>query len=291
MQPFLSELGKKLAERWLMLLVVPGLGYCAAAVVAQALGHQPADVLATVQAELARLSAAARKDPLLAVLSVLLASAGVALLASAGSTAVRLLWLGNWPGTLGRPLLNYRIRRWDRWHRAYETAVLAKRGGGVAPGSTPAASLAVRRNRVGLVEPQRPTWIGDRFAAAQALVMAEYGVDLAVAWPRLWLLMSEEQRAELRVVWSAFTGAATLLAWGVLYGLLAAVSWPFLLLGAVPAVVAWRRGRLAAAAYADLVESVVDLYLPGLADAMGVPPDTPPERAGRWLNRRMHKGT
>ncbi|MFF5219403.1 hypothetical protein [Micromonospora sp. NPDC000442] len=297
MQTFLSELGKKLAERWLLTLAVPGLLYCAAAVAAHSLGHHPRTVTTTLRLELASLSASARRDPLLAVLTVLLSAAAAALLASACAGAVRWLWSGDWPAplaALGRPLRERRAERWERRHGEYEAAVRAERlGTARAPGGSalPAAELARRRNRVGLVPPSRPTWIGDRIAAVQALVMAEYGVDLAVAWPRLWLLVPAEQRTEVRTVWSAFAGAATLLAWGVLYTVLGLLSWPFAILGVVVALHGWRRGRQAAAAYGDLVESIADLHLPKLAEAMGMPTGISETRAGHRLNRMLHKGT
>ncbi|MFI2663419.1 hypothetical protein [Micromonospora carbonacea] len=296
MQTFLSELGKKLAERWLLTLAVPGLLYCAAAVAAHSLGHHPRTVITTLRLELASLSAEARRDPLLAVLTVLLCAAAAALLASACAGAVRWLWRGDWPtplAVLGRPLRERRAERWERRHGEYEAAVRAERLGATRSSGTalPAVELARRRNRVGLAPPSRPTWIGDRIAAVQALVIAEYGVDLAVAWPRLWLLVPDDQRAEVRTVWSAFAGAATLLAWGVLYTVLGLLSWPFAILGVVVALHGWYRGRQAAAAYGDLIESIADLHLPKLAEAMGVPTGILETRAGRRLNRTLHKGT
>ncbi|HZN76492.1 MAG TPA: hypothetical protein VFC00_33100, partial [Micromonosporaceae bacterium] len=122
--------------------------------------------------------------------------AALALLTAAGvivvdllAWAVRQVWLGRavpWP--LSTLLLRRRRRR---WHAA---------GHGIDPAADPEAvqRFARRRTRIALTEPQSPTWIGDRIMAASTRVRNAYGLDLPSAWPRLWLLLPDAGRAELR---------------------------------------------------------------------------------------------
>jgi hypothetical protein len=268
----LADIGRQLAERWLSVLVLPGLLLVAAvaagllvgqgdALSAGALVHAATDTARRVQG---RGGAAV----LLAALTALLAAGACGLAAQGLGRVVRALWLGDWPRwtgpVLGR-LTRRRSARWEECQLRLEQAVVAGRD---------PSSFAARRNRISLAPPVRPTWMGDRLAGADVRVFAEYRLDLAACWPRLWLVLPEDVREELRTGAKALDEAAVLAGWAVLYAVAAALWWP----GAVAALVvyatAWYRGRAASGIVADLVESVVDLHGAALGAALGLAPAT-----------------
>jgi len=148
---------------------------------------------------------------------------------------------------------------------------------------------AADRNRIALAEPTHPTWMGDRLAAVDARVRAQYQLDLRSAWPRLWLLLADAPRAELRAAATAVDSAARLCAWALLYLLVGLLWWPAAVIGAVTVACAVARGRSTVMVYAELVEAVVDLHLRALATALGLA-DTPADRLWRGDHLSAAKG-
>ncbi|MET9557171.1 hypothetical protein [Streptomyces sp. NPDC006645] len=155
----------------------------------------------------------------------------------------------------------------------------------------PLAELYEARNRIAPTRPVLPTWMGDRMAAAESRLRKAYAVDLPTAWPRLWLLLPDAPRDDLRSARAELTSAARCAGWGVLCLVLAVWWWP----AAAGAVVAmgsgWRRGRQAVDAFAALVESCVDVYGPELARALGLSGDEGLSReTGVRITRITRKG-
>ncbi|GAA4081224.1 hypothetical protein [Nonomuraea soli] len=140
--------------------------------------------------------------------------------------------------------------------------------GGAGADGVRAAMAA--RERVGIVEPSHPTWIGDRLTAPAVRVNARYGLDLDSAWPRLWLIVPDAVRAELTSANDAFMAAARLVGWMVLYAALGLVWWPSAAIAVVLAAAAWMQARAAVATLADLTEATVDLYGADLAEHLGI---------------------
>jgi len=167
---------------------------------------------------------------------------------------------------------------------------------GVRPPAGPAlpdtAALNEARNRIALAPPTRPTWMGDRIAAVDRRVLRAYDLDLASAWPRLWLLLPEVQRADVQNSRAACTAAARRAGWGALYAVLALWWWPAAPIAATVWTAAWYQGRQAVAAFAELVEATVDLYGRELAAALGLDGEgrlTP--ETGLAITRALRKGT
>ncbi len=277
MNAFLAELGKRFAERWMALLVLPGALYAALVVTAPRLGQRHAlDVRRLVDA-VGGWANGYDHRPVPAVLlaaALLLAAVAVGLLARAAGALVEAVWLAAGPAWLVGPLVRRRAARWER-------ADLAARGAS----DRDAAARAAARNAIALTRPARPTWIGDRLRGAGVRVRHQYGLDLAFGWPRLWGLLPESCRADLLAARGALTEAAVQTGWGLLYLALGARWWPAALTGLVLAVVGWRRGRVAASTLADLTESAVDLHVRDLARALGV--DLAADRVTPAIGRRM----
>ncbi|MGW0769254.1 hypothetical protein [Streptomyces sp. NPDC002676] len=292
----LSELGKRLAERWVSVLVGPGLLFVGATAVAGALGHRQAlDPGALRTWMTGRAGSPHARDTatvVLVVCAVLAASALAGLAATVLGSAVELLWSLEGDRRPLRWLADRRRRRWEAAGRRLGAAVSAA----VGPAAPETAadhvrSMMVARDRISLVPPQYPTWTGDRLHAPDTRVRDAYHLDLGTAWPRLWLVMPDTARTELAAAHDAYTASARLWGWAVLYAALGTRWWPAELVALVAATTAWLRSRAAVAALAELTESAVDLYGKNLATELGVPHAgalTP--EVGFAVSQRLHKG-
>lgn len=139
-----------------------------------------------------------------------------------------------------------------------------------------------------------PTSVGNVLLATSSIITDKYGLDSAITWPRLWLLLPQSVRDELiaartaldasvaAVVWSlAFCAFAPLTVWAVPLGIALATS----------ALWLWVPAR--AKSFAILVESAFDMYRLSLYDQLKVKPpaklaDEP--AAGRELTTYLFRG-
>jgi hypothetical protein len=295
MNTFLSELGAKLAERWVTLLALPGLLFLATMATAGVLGQRHAldwDKLINATGTLAKSYDRRPVPAVVAAVAVLLAASAVGLVARGLAAGVERLWLAAGPRWLVKPLVERRHSRWKTASQAYANARDARKEDSAAHDARRAA-LADARNRIALCEPARPTWIGDRLRCAGVRIHNQYGFDLQFAWTRLWLLLPDTARHELRAARDALTAATIQTAWGLLYLGVGVRWWPAAIAGLTTAVVAWRRGRTAAATFADLVEAVADLYNADLAKSLGIKltTDHVTPNDGRMISERLRKGT
>ncbi|MDQ0989624.1 hypothetical protein [Streptomyces sp. V3I7] len=286
----LSELGKKLAERWVSLLVLPGALYLAVAVAARALGHgHPFDPARLADRVAAWAGAPWARDvggQVVVLLAVLGGSVVVGLAAQALGSLVERLWLAaGWPTwpvplrTLARRRVAARRRRWEAAARRYrahrEEAGRARAlGRAVDPAERWAAHAGM--TRVSPERPARPTWCGDRVQAVAFRLERHYGLDLAVVWPSLWLILPDTPRAEINTARETLARATALFAWALLYLPLAVFWWPAALISAVLALTSRVRARAATETYALLLESAVRLHTADLAGRLGVDHSGPP---------------
>ncbi|MDF3291848.1 hypothetical protein [Streptomyces silvisoli] len=274
MTKILEVLGGKLAERWLALMLVPSVLLMTVAAAGDTLGHRRWHDIGLLLTRLDRLStepALRSTGTLILVLAGLLAaSAGLGLAATALGAAVERLWLATRP----RFLTDRRRRRWDEAHakfnRALVEAAKAERTPEASAAAARARELNARRNRISPAPPTHPFWLGDRIAAVDTRVWETYRLDLASAWPRLWLTLPEDVRAEISTARAKLAAQTRLVAWAVGYLAVGAVWWPSAVLGVVTAATAWRRARVAALAFAELAESAVDLHGRRLAESLGI---------------------
>jgi hypothetical protein len=280
MTKFLETLAQKLAERWLTLLLLPGALYLAAVTVAVQLGHHHWYNLYLLHEGLTRIAA----DPVtsspgaivLGLAGLLVAATAFGIAAQALGTLVLRWWLMQAHGPVGRWLTARRVARWDRAYRRFQDALLIAGRAQVdgAPDAPELVRAAERLNatltRIALVRPQRPFWLGDRMAAADRRVLERYQLDLASAWPRLWLVMPDTTRVELGTAQTTLNNNARLAGWAVCYLSLGTIWWPAAVIGAITAVTAWRRASEAGDILAELVETTVDIHGRALADSLGI---------------------
>ncbi|GAA0427108.1 hypothetical protein Acor_84110 [Acrocarpospora corrugata] len=282
MTGFLGEVGKKIAERWVGLLALPGLLFLAAVITAWQLGYAHA----LDPAPLGRQITAWSTDPgirtvgglVLIMVVCALSAVGVGLVASALGRAVEWLWTIQGACAPARWLVTLRRRRWERAVSRAESATTAGA----------AARAIAQADRICLREPDRPCWIGDRLRVPRVRVEEAYGLDLDACWPRLWLIVPEEPRLAVGAARESLATAARLVGWSSLYLLLALWWWPGAVIGAVLFGTGWSQARAAATALAELVEATVDLHVGDLNDrlapARGVAPGT-----GRALTTLLRK--
>lgn len=275
---FFGELAKKLAERWVSLLVVPGLLYVTAIWVGMQLGwthaldlHRLAAATTDAAASLFGWSAAAQA---LAVAGLLLAAAGVGLVVQGVVGPMRAFWLGQWPTGLGWAA-RWRARvRQDRW----QDLVAARKAlqeryphqMRTADQQQEIDKATAKVNRVALAEPGRPTWMGDRIHAVEQISRDRYGLDLTFGWARLWLVLPDTVRAEITAAHGQFAVAIVTGAWAIPYFVLGVVWPPILLVATAVAISGWSRARAAITTLSDLAEAAIDLHGRTLAIALGV---------------------
>jgi hypothetical protein len=289
----LSQLGTKLAERWLSLLILPGALYLAVGATARTLGHtHPFDLprlthQITTWANHPATSTAGGQVVLLAAILAGGAAAGLAAQAL-GSLAERLCLAADcpaWPPPLRQLAARQTTRRHDRWTRAVVTwrqcreqdaqarALARVHGRRADPPKRGDAERAM--TRIALEEPKRPTWSGDRLNAVAVRLERDHHVDLATLWPLLWLILPEETRTQITNARQNLTRATTLTAWALLYLPLAAWWWPAVLITATLALTGRARTRTATDTYALLLEATTRLHIRDLANRLGLDPTGP----------------
>lgn len=129
MNTFLAELGKRVAERWLSLLVLPGALYLAVAAAGSMVLRHSGWYDLEILADYVNRVAARRRGIGQVVLigaALLLGSGGVGLVAQSVSGGVTRLWLAAGRGPVGRRLTGRRRKRWQRVHEAYRNALLQR---------------------------------------------------------------------------------------------------------------------------------------------------------------------
>jgi hypothetical protein len=277
-QSFFQELGRKLAEQWVSLLVLPGLLFVAAACAGRGLGQRRAldrergvHLATEWTAGLARLPVSSR---LVVAAGLLLAAAGLGLVVRALAGATRRLWLGAWPWPLAAAGGRLTARRQRRWQREAEHRRELENPFPFASRSADQQhrinTVAARLNRLSPARPARPTWMGDRIQSVEQVALHRGGLDLSFAWPRLWLVLPDGVRAEIGAAYAAFARATAVGSWAWPYLALGAVWWPAALVGAGIGATGWAAARTAVADLAALSEAAVDLHARTLALALGV---------------------
>ncbi|MHB6910206.1 hypothetical protein [Streptomyces sp. CB02959] len=296
----LSELSKKLAERWLTLLVLPGALYLAVAAAGYTLGQSAAlDVgrLTHAISDAARAPEVTTVGGQVVLLAAVLAGAAATGLAaqSLGSVVERVAlaagW-GAWPWLFGDWAERHVARRQRRWNAAraeYEALRLLERAPRPADRPRPRERhrAAHKCERISVERPERPTWSGDRIHATAVRLDRDAHVNLLTLWPHLWLVLPEETRGEIGRVRAALTRAAVLGGWALLYLPLAWWWWPAVPLTATLAVISVRRLRTASDSYATLLEASVRLHLTDLADKLRIEEQPVGPSLGSAVMRRL----
>lgn len=296
---FFDELSKRLADRWLPLLVLPGALYLAAAVTASTLGQgNPFGLRLLIRqlAAWAKTSAATTiGGQVVLLIAALAASAAVGMVAQVLSSLVEHVvlaarwerWMPPFRQFAGKRV-TVRRRRWDTAHASYSRYYALALEGSEADAAARHAAYR-QRSAIALERPDRPTWSGDRVNAAGVRLKRDLHIDLPTIWASLWLTLPAAVRAEVSAGRQAIASATALTAWAALYALLGIWWWPAVLVAAVLAVTGWHRTRTGANAYAALLEASTRLYSRDLARQLGMHPSPSPDRmTGESLTAVLH---
>jgi hypothetical protein len=264
---FLTELGKNLAGRWAAVLALPAAVFVAVAAAAVVLGPSHALDIALLRT---RVTAAPTGPALVwTAMGFLAATAAVGLAVTALGDVV----IGTWGATgtgLGRPFTALRHRRWHRAAAKADTAIRAVLADPDDRRTKARARRALlRRDAICEIEPNCPTWAGDRLRAAADRVRRGTGLDLTTTWPRLWLVLPDAARVEVTTVQERCASAARTPVWSLAYLVVGAYWWPALVPGLWLLSVSPRRIRRSVGVYADLVESSVDMHGRDVAYQLG----------------------
>lgn len=262
MTGLLTELGKRVAERWLSTLLLPGLLYTTAIICAHQLGWRHALDAGYLQTRIDHGYHTLAAHPgriITAVIVTGLAATAAGLAAHAIATPVHRAFVAPSP----RWWLIPRRRR-SRMAAGPLWWLLRRR-------TKARAAIAGRRPRPPVrYLPRCATPIGDRFRLIGERIDAQYGLDATLAWPRLWLLLPDTARAPVQTAHEQYRAATTLTAWGLLYLTLAPIWPPALPAGIAAAVLGYRRALTAAEVLADLIEATIDTQQPALAAIAGI---------------------
>ncbi|MGW1892226.1 hypothetical protein ACWCP6_18490 [Streptomyces sp. NPDC002004] len=303
MGDLLGELGKKLAERWLSLLVLPGALYLAVATAAFTLGQSDAldaRALADRIGDWAKAPAASTVGGQVVLLAAVLAGAAmVGIVAQALGSLVERIALAagwrDWPAPFRRiadTCVRSRRQRWDTADLAYRTGLVRARR--AYDGGGPSASVQWRtahraRARIAPERPDRPTWSGDRAHATAVRLDRDHHLDLGTLWPHLWLHLPDAVRAEISMARQDLSRATALGGWALLYAPLTCWWWPAAPVAAALVLTARYRIRAAIAVDALLREAATRLHAAELARHLGIDhtgPLTP--QLGDTLTHLLH---
>jgi hypothetical protein len=272
MTGLLTEVGKRVATRWFLGVLLPGLLLVAVAYCAAVLGHRHALDIDALNGAAERTADSGRSRPARLVVEIALALGLAGLLGVAARGTGRLVqrfWLRE------RHLLPGSAR--SRWSRQSRELAAAKRRG-IDP--------------VRAYLPRRPTWMGDRVRLIEARVRAQYRFSATLVWPRIWLLTPDQVHAPIGNARTRFDDACVLAGWATLYVLVGVCWWPAALAGLVTALTAVRRARVALDEFGTLVESAIDLHWRALAAALGITiaGQEISEAEAALIEDRLHKG-
>ncbi|WP_030883579.1 hypothetical protein [Streptomyces sp. NRRL F-5053] len=279
MTSLFAALGAKAADRWVQVLLLPGLFFTAAVAVGLLAGQRRALDLPYLAAELNDLATrSAAHSALVGVLvavGVSLASAAAGLLADVLGSAVQ--WCWTWPSH--QPPARWLLRRRrKRWRTAADRLRAAIRAGALPPGGSLEESHHERRiallrrrlHRIGPAWPTRPTRIAERFGATARRTEELYGLtDLHLVWPRLHAVVPEPLQATLASARADYAASARLTGWGVMYTAAASLWWPAAIVASAAFLACRIRAKPTADRLADVVDTAIDLHLTDLAEKLG----------------------
>jgi hypothetical protein len=270
---FFQELARRLAERWVGLLVVPGTLFAATAWAGWHLNHTWDSEALTreVRAMGAEIAGWPTPTQVLLVVAVGLGVSAVGLAVQALAGVTRAVWLGNWPRRVSAPMVTWRQTRWDAsTQRRRDLQNHHPKAARTEKEQEAINRAAAQTTRLSPARPGKPTWMGDRGHAVEQIARDRYGLDLTYGWPRLWLVLPEQTRTEITTAHAAFVSSVATASWAWPYLALAIVWWPAAVIAATIGVTGWIRGRSATQELATLSEAVVDLHGRTLAIALGV---------------------
>ncbi|MEU8023044.1 hypothetical protein [Micromonospora haikouensis] len=250
MDAILGEISRRLTGQWIQ-IALSGALFLGVGWVALTLGQRHALDHGLLLSRVDALVAGIDGTTALIIRAVLITALGylVGMTAHMAGSLLRRLWTDRWP-----PPLHWIEKGIVRLRRAYFGRRWPDR-----TRELPARYL-----------PARATQVADRIRLAHERVDAEYGAHLGLLWPRLWLMLTPDERGPIELSRAGLDSAAVLAVWGAALVGLGWWWWPAALIGLAVVLLARHRARTAVGALADLAESTVDSQQHVLAERFGV---------------------
>jgi hypothetical protein len=296
-----SGVGGKVADKWAALLLSPALVFWGGGVLAWVWAHGGFTGTRSGWAKLDERWRHAFNQPtavaqVALILLALLVVAGSARLVGSLSLPVLRTLEGYWPkwaAPARRALVRLRSRRIDR--AAARWRELALRTDSLSAAERAEyARLDARRATVPAARDDRtPTSLGDLLRAAESRPRHRYGLEAAVCWPRLWLVLPDQVRADVGTARARLDQAAQLWLVSLAFAVWTVFAWWAAVVAVAGMAVAYRVMLAAAAGYAVLVQSCFDIHRDSLYTALGrdLPQDACEElAAGRRVTDFLARG-
>lgn len=139
-----------------------------------------------------------------------------------------------------------------------------------------------------------PTKLGNILRAAELRPQDKYGLDVAICWPRLWLVLPEDSKQGMRSARLSLNTAARLWLWGILFCIWTIWAWWAIPIGLIVALFAYYQAMSAALAYSDLLDSIFDLHRTALYQSLRWPfPENPYDehQMGKQITNYLWRGS
>jgi hypothetical protein len=139
-----------------------------------------------------------------------------------------------------------------------------------------------------------PTRLGNILRAAESRPKDKYGLNAAICWPRLWLVLPADSKTELANVRSGLNTWTLASFWSLAFVVWVVWAWWAPPVGLVSTFLAYRGMLIAAEVYADLLESVYDVHRMVLYQALRWPlPDNPETewQSGQQVSNYLWRGS
>jgi hypothetical protein len=122
-----------------------------------------------------------------------------------------------------------------------------------------------------------PSQLGNLLRAAERRPIAKYGLDPAVCWTALWLVLPAETKTEITQSRTALDNATRVWLWSALFLVWTPWTWWAVPIGLLVPALAYYGGMLGAASlFGDLVVAAFDLHRMRLYDGLQLPrPQSP----------------
>jgi hypothetical protein len=117
-----------------------------------------------------------------------------------------------------------------------------------------------------------PSQLGNLLRAAERRPIEKYGLDPAVCWTALWLVLPTETKTEVTQSRTELDNATRVWLWGALFLVWTPWTWWALPIGLLMPTLAYYGGMLGAASlFGDLVVAAFDLHRMRLYDGLHLP--------------------
>lgn len=157
------------------------------------------------------------------------------------------------------------------------------------------ARVEARLARMPRNGPYLPTRLGNLLRAAEERPGTRYGLDAAVCWPRLWLVLPEQARNDVKEAQADLHASVQWATWSVLFATWTLLHPAALIVSLLGLLVCRAWAHQAAATYADLFVAAFDVHRTQLYAALRWPAPRDPQHelreTGPALTQYLWRGS